>query len=158
MKTLTKIIDGKELILNVITLRSGKEVLMDFDNFSDAKAAGETFLFKKRDGQEWSDAGRKYEPLTSYDYLQSLGDDFTEINNLEFYKEEIILALENDEFQEATTLLKSLNDLEKQLSELNEDEILINHGVGVVKKQMMSYHEDVTTWSIGVYLDEEENE
>jgi len=161
MKVINKTINGKALRLSVIELRSGREVLIDFDNFADAKLAGETFLFSKRDGQEWKEAGRKYEPLTSDDYLIDLGDDYSEINNgnLESYKEGINLALENNEFQEAYDLLESLVSLhqELELAELSEDEVLISNGVGVVKKEMMSYHEDVTLFAIGVYL-EEENE
>ena len=149
--------------LETITLRNGKTVIVGFENFEQAKEKGETFLFSKRDGQEWKEVSNKYEPLTSDDYLKDLGDNYSEIsleNEIEFVKSEIVSLIKNSEFEIATSLVEYLIENEENTKDLGSDEILIKGDLfEIVKKEMMGYHEDVTSYVIGVYEEsEEENE
>ena len=66
--------------LEKITLRNGKVAFIGFDNFEQAKSMGETFLFSKRDGQDWIENGYVNKPLTSDDYLKDLGDNYSEVS------------------------------------------------------------------------------
>ncbi len=152
------VINNQEVTLEVTSLRNGKEILIGFDNYPQAvevAGIGNVYLFSKRDGQEWKEVGVKYEPLTSEDYLKDLGDNYSEVsleNEIEFVKSEIPSLIENSEFEKAKSLIEYLIEIETLQNDLGEDEVIIKgESFEVVKKEMMSYHEDVTGYAIGVY-------
>lgn len=136
--------------------------LTGFENFQDAEQfanenAVEVTLFSIRDGHQlWKKHGYTNKPLSSDDYLNDLGDNYSEIsleNEVDFVKDEIQTLLSNGDFEKAKSLIDYLIEVEGKSNELEDDEILIKgDSFENVKKEMMSYHEDVTTWAIGVFV------
>lgn len=125
-----------------------------------AEFGGTICLYEKRDGQSlWYNRGRKYEPLTCDDYVKDLGDDYAICGNAEEeYESWCDLASEyirDGQIDQAIKFLQDCNELKNEIEACEEGRSVIRSGnqyVETVDNEMMSYHEDATTYVIGVEL------
>lgn len=143
----------------------GNYAVIGFDSFADAEKFAdengcEVHLFKVRDGHQlWSNCGRKYEPLKASEYISDLGDDYSEVDNSTDYIQDRLKELANDFDGDFDTLKKFIADQEEILEEVENAEkdevVIVNCGKysETIKAELMSYHEDVTTLSIGVFVE-----
>jgi len=123
-----------------------------FDDYVQAEQfinenSGEIVLCKQKNGWDvWEQHGSmlpRTRPLTAEDYVEDLGDNYTLIDDYESAID-FISEFENPE------------DYKQELVNLDWEKQSVVFGNGsyeVVEKQMMSYHEDVTTWVVGVFFD-----
>lgn len=136
-----------------------RHITINFDSFDEARQfakdnGGKVCLFSKRDGHDyWQNHGEKLQPLTSDDYLHNLGDNYQEYDEegvKELYKEALTDAVAQFDFDWIQLLMHNYEKLEE---EVNDDKAVIMQGrthYETVDREMMSYHEDVTTYIIGV--------
>ena len=144
--------------------------VIGFDNFAEAEALKNEFeqqgldaeicLLKRRDGWHfWKNMGRKYKPLTVQDYINDLGDDYfiyCPENDFDILKQKIQDVTDVESIIE---LVENYTKAKNEYDSLEEDEVLImcqNIPYEQCKKEMMSYYEDVWTWSIAVVVNTEE--
>jgi hypothetical protein len=134
--------------------------VVGFDNFEEAEDFArlwelETHLFKKRDGwQLWEDAGRKFESLTYQDYLKDLGDNYSE-STTEDYSIDTLKERISEDLEEAAGIIANAIELRDEVACCPDDEVvLVNCGkyFETVSRQLMSYHEDVWTYTVGVLI------
>lgn len=134
-----------------------------FDNFDEALVFaenndGQTVLCKKRDG--WNTVtlhSVMFRELNYKDYLEDLGELYRVINKDEIF---YLLSELQDSGLDCDLLADELRDIAKLSDQLNEcegnNEVLIKNmdtdEYFTSKKTMMSYHEDVWTWTVGVQL------
>ena len=144
-----------------------RHITINFDSFDEAwqfakDNSAKVCLFSKRDGQEfWQNHGEKLQPLTSDDYLTILGDNYQEYSEetvKELYKEALTDAVAQFDFDWIQLLMHNYEQIQ---AEVDDDKAVIMQGrthYKTVDREMMSYHEDVTTYTIGVdtvdYLEE----
>ena len=136
-----------------------RHITINFDSFDEAwqfakDNGGRVCLFSKREGHDyWQNHGEKLQPLTSDDYLHDLGDNYEEYNEegvKELYKEALTDAVAQFDFDWIQLLMHNYEKIE---SEVSDDKAVIMQGrthYETIDREMMSYHEDVTTWMIGV--------
>ncbi len=112
--------------------------------------------FQKRDGGHfWHDHGYATEPYTYQDYLRELGDNYSVAcaeELFESYKEQVSFA---DTFEEAEACRDTFVEINMEIEEATDDEVIIlcnGRYFETVQKSMMYFHEDVTTYEIGVLL------
>lgn len=129
-----------------------------FNNIDEAikfaeEVGGNVVLFKKRDGWHfWNNGGSKLEELTASDYVDDLGDNY-HIASVADTKDTIRELLQTLEGEELIDALKKQIEILEELEKAEYDETVIC-GYGsyyeTCKDKMMSYHEDVWTYEIGV--------
>jgi len=142
----------------------GDLAVIGFDNYDEAyeyanKYSGEISLLKTRDGWHfWHNLGYRGNPLTCNDYLNDLGDDYSlmnrkdAINIFKLRMTEAINAFDGD-FKDLDDIYKNYEETFEHIYCLNDDENVICYletYYETVKDTMMSYHEDVYTYTIGV--------
>jgi hypothetical protein len=135
--------------------------IFGFASFEDAEKFADKIgtcvkYFQKRDGGHfWHDHGYANEPYTYQDYLRELGDNYSVACAEELfdeYKEQVSSA---DTLEEAEACRDTFNEIKKEIETAAEDEVIIlcnGKYYETVKSAMMSFHEDVTTYEIGVLL------
>ncbi len=144
-------VGGQNSISDYPTLRNEKgesdHCVIGFRNFESAQEFAEKYngtvnLFTKRNGHYFfHDNGEMIRPLSAYDYLQDLGDNY-------------YIQDEND-FDGLTD--EDIDELKKL--KYNEVAIFSNgQHYETVTENMMSYYEDVTYYVIGVLIPFEEAE
>jgi len=125
-----------------------------FDNYEQAfdfaqQNGGYTAICKQKDGWQVWEGGKPFpRPLTAQNYLSDLGENYgiasiDDVNRELSYKD-----------HEPETILE-LEYLKAKLVEAKENETVIQYGYAyhdTIPSEMMSYHEDVTTWTVGVFF------
>lgn len=142
-------------------------LIYGFDTYAQAEQfqanrGGKIALCKEKDGWDvWEQHGSMLpitRPLTAYDYLTDLGDNATLVDSeflfaqLEELQES---GLENDLVAAELRMLAKHFDILYKCEGNNQTMYLYNGTYDVIDNEMMSYHEDVTTWTVGVLFEEE---
>ena len=118
--------------------------------------------FSKRDGSHfWHYKGSANEPIYCDEYIRELGDEYSlaSINNENI--KYILTQIVNDftgEFNHLKDFIEKVELLRDEIESKCVDEVVIVKGfdyIETVKKELMTYHADVTRVSIGVLLKEE---
>lgn len=117
-------------------------------------------LFKKKDGWHfWEKMGDRHKPLTYQDYLYDLGDDYQIISDMnqenDYYEQTIKDFASKWEFNKIQNVLNERKNVIDKLEELPETHVLIKYCYGFFEtfpKECMFYHEDVTTWEVGLFV------
>lgn len=141
-----------------------------FNTFEEAekfaeKHNGEIRVSKARDG--WSVvelAGYRTEAFDARCYVKDLGDDYSLVNSLKEYINEVECTTEairesineDDHEEYASVLDNALKNIVHVAKTVDFEKYSLAIGNGSyeeVRKTMMSYHEDVWGWSIGVFFD-----
>lgn len=144
----------------------GDIFITGFNNFENAiqfakDNDAEVGLGKIRDGHHfYSYVGWRDKPLTAFDYLLDLGDNYSIVNiedEKENFKETLIDLVENfeDDFDYLRDWIDDKEEIIEALNSAVDDEVVIVNGFiyfETVALTLMSYHEAVTTYSIGVYF------
>lgn len=154
---------------------SGKNGVIGFKTFKEVEAFAKEFnlvegLFTKRDGHHfWYYRGNKFESLTSTDLVSDLGDDYSilkidylksEIEDIICYQLESVNVITKEHISDIISYLMDKKNLLEQYANKEPDEDIITcQGAyyETVKKEMLAYHEDVTSYQIGVYFIDEED-
>ena len=138
----------------------GDYAILGFETFAEAEEFAEQYgltvnLFRRRDGHQfWYNEGPKEGPLTSNDYLRHLGDNYWEASldsEYEILKEKVN---DNAPLDEVDDFVQRLMAISNALNECGEDEVVIvSHDTEptTIDKEIMTFHEDVTTWVVGVF-------
>jgi hypothetical protein len=165
MKTLK--INSENKINELALSRLNERDVIGFDNFKQAQDfvadfGGEIALFQKRDGGHYRYTGSTYQPLTCFNYVNDLGDNYSIVDNegeIDFLKNEAKEAFEADDLEKAKAFISRIEELNEVIDWLEDDEVIISgsESYEVCKKEMMAYHEDVTAYSVGVRMDEEQD-
>lgn len=147
--------------------------IFGFTSFEDAEEFADKIgscvkYFQKRNGAHfWHDNGSATEPYTYQDYLRELGDNYSVAcaeELFESYKEQVSSS---DTFEEAEACRDTFKEIKEEMETASEDEVILlcnGRYFETVQKSMMYFHEDVTTYEIGVLIpfdsadkDEDEN-
>jgi len=149
----------------------GDRAVIGFENFEDAKAfatevGGIVSHFETKNGWYfWLNKGQAIEPYTNNDYLNDLGDNYSVVDgsDLDDVKEPLKDLVENfdGDFTAIEDFIKMKKELAEEIENAEEDEVVISsHGryFETVKKTNMGYHEDTSTYAIGVLLSHVMNE
>lgn len=144
----------------------GDRAILGFETFAQAEefsdgVGGEVCEFRKKNGWTfWEKKGTAAKEFDSDIYLYRLGDNYSQAGTeeLENIKESILGVIEkfNGDFSDIEKFIEEKKQLLEAIDNCGEDEIVIStHGrlYEVVNKTMMRYHEDVTTYEIGVLLE-----
>lgn len=136
----------------------GDMMITGFDTFEEATKLAEendleVHLFQTRDGWTfWHDKGKCYTPLTIDDYVSDLGDNAGLVENDLGMFDDIIKH--SDSYEEIEDLKAAKLELQEELNAVPSDHTLIWNGHSdnreVIANEMMSYHSDVYTYSIGL--------
>lgn len=136
-----------------------KEFVYGFETFKEAEQYAtehkkNVCLFKIRDGHNfYKNLGETIEPLTIYDYLSDLGDDYSSFD-FEYEKTALSEKLEEiDDVDEVRTLIQNFSELLEKQEDLNDGEMIIlhlNQYYETCNEVLMSYSEDVYSYVIGV--------
>jgi hypothetical protein len=146
---------------------AGGTALLGFENYEAARAFADengcdTCLFTKRDGQSWKKERQKYESLTADNYISELGDNYRSYeftNELDWIKESLtdIVGDFDGDFTAIDAAIKQFKELQSECEKCGEDEVvIISYGsyYETVKKEMIGYHEDVTSYEVGVFVED----
>lgn len=142
----------------------GDNVITGFDSFEDAEEFankhGLTICsFTKKDGHHfWHKGGNSYRPFSSDEYIHELGDDYSEacINNEDIKM--VLSQIVNDfsgDFKHIKEFIEMVDELRDAIESKCDDEVVIVKGftyIETVNKELMTFHVDVTRYSIGVLL------
>jgi len=149
-----------------ITIGS-RQFITDFERWEHLKEyayqnALTIHILQRRDGGEWIDGGLKYTPLTSEDYIKDLGDEYHELYSDEGigwkeYLHELVNRLSDDpqnvDFEKLLTTISNIQEIIDKSNEAELNEVVIVRGkkyFETVPCEMLSYHEDVTTYQMAV--------
>ncbi len=144
--------------------------VIGFNTFEDAEKFAEendckVHLFQIRDGHSlWENRGAIYRALTSEDYLKDLGENyFYADNNNDSYREilEDLAQKFDGDFSYLKAYIATVEEIQNEVEKCCDDEIvIIANGLyfETVKKEIMSYHEDVTRYVLGVFVERMEEE
>ncbi|MFA5575349.1 MAG: hypothetical protein WC994_09915 [Brumimicrobium sp.] len=138
-----------------------------FDDFEELVSFAEFHkieicLFKKRAGWRfWENLGKKYEPLTVYDYMQSAGDDCYKIDlDNDIIKEQLHDLADNFDGDFSILELYISETLQKleAVEVAGEGFTAIVNGceIKAIGNEMLSYSSDVWTYQLGALFTEME--
>lgn len=139
----------------------GFDTLADAETFADS-IGSEVCLFTKRDGHHfWHNAGNMVRALTPDDYVKDLGENYN-ICDENLVCESIKDVIDSFEGKELIAYLRAQVELLEEIEKAGKGQTVIcSNGFNyydTVPDEMMSYHEDVTTYSIGVIIRYQEEE
>lgn len=122
-------------------------------------------LFEKRYGHSfYQNKGRMNRALTSDDYLQDLGDNYSQADsNNEYYKEQLVEIASNfdGDFDDLKAAIKQIEEIITEVNNCDDNQVVIVRNGSyyeTVNREMMMYHEDVTNYAVGLLLPINHNE
>lgn len=133
----------------------GFDTLEEADQFA-TETNGRVRLFHKRDGwQFYESKGDMFKPLTADNYIEDLGDNYYSVDadSIRELINDNVLEVDDDKL---ISFLKDQVEILEELEKASDDQTVIC-GYGkyyeTVDNEMMSYHEDVHTYEIGVEVE-----
>jgi hypothetical protein len=136
-----------------------------FDTYEQAEnfvvnKGGRMVLCKQKNGWDvWEKHSNRVSPLCASDYLDDLGDDveivdseylFSQLNELQESR------LDNDLVAAELRMLAKHFETLYKCEGNNKTFYLYNGTCDTIDNEMMSYHEDVTTWTVGVLFEKQD--
>ena len=144
----------------------GDRAVIGFDSFEDAEKFASEFggiisHFETKNGWRfWNNRGEAYKAYSFQDYLNDLGDNYYLVDEStinDHIKKNLHNLVEDfdGDFKSIVEYIEYSNDLLSEIEWAGYDEVVItnNYSFSTIKKTMMGYHEDNTSYAIGVLIE-----